>query len=1257
MNRRAAKIIALLFCNLLFSINLSAQVTKILKRSMTNSEFEKFKNLVGTFEEGKNYNLIINGHGTGLRPPTEKQWADMKNQAIIVDKLEFTNGTTTIPLNYDNSATNWFPPIGNQGSEGSCVSWACGYYTKTFQEAREHNWDLSACTWVSGHPIPDYQDKIFSPDFIYHQVNNGGDNGSYYSDDMNLLQSIGCCTWNKMPNSTTDHTSWPTEDAWRQAPWYRSQTGFGYMSINTDQGIANLKQYLADGNLVIISLDAGFYSNLTSQDLWTLDNYNPSGTNHANTIVGYDDNYGPFTESGNSNKYGAFKVANSWGVGGWEKVADGFYYISYECLKQRMNLVYLYQNYVNYIPKMVAVFEINHYMRGENQIGFGIGDPAAPYNYKSFNDFIYKGGNIPFPDNPIVIDISEFISGLNNSDQFFLKDYDGGTSATGTIDFFSVEKYDDYANGIPANVYTSTETPLNTQQSNNVYANLFISSETIYITYPAGGEVFNVGSNPTITYNSKGTSGYLNFDYSTDRGTTWFPIASNAADNGHYADWVVPNTPSVYCKIRISDADGNPSIISKGLFRIGQEEFTEQTSIPLTGVQYSSAAWGDYNNDGYLDILLTGDSKSKIYKNNGNNTFTEQTSISLDEVFEPSVAWGDYDNDGDLDILLTGSGESIIYRNNGNNTFTKQAQIKLEGVFEGSAAWGDYNNDGNMDILLTGHLASGKTISKIYRNNGENAFVEQTSIVLSGVWCGSIAWGDYDNDGDLDILLTGCTSISGSDLISKIYQNNGNNTFTELTSISLIGVVRGSARWGDYDNDGDLDILITGSGSSTIVYRNDGDNTFTEQASISIIGVEYSSAAWGDYDNDGDLDILLSGNHLVNGQITGISKIYQNKGNNSFGEQTSISFIGVGNGSTVAWGDYDNDGDLDILLTGNSKSGPISKIYRNNCTKLNILPSAPSNLKTVLNGNDVIFSWDKSTDAETPQNGLTYNIIIGTTPGACNILSPMSDRNTGRRRVISFGNAGHLNNKIIKNLPNGRYYWSVQAIDNTFAGSKFSEEQSFSIPNIFSDTEPASLSTPIHFNEGGSDPGDGHEIAMNFTALNGSGNITVNQTNTTPQNSPGKNVCGYFWEFSKGSGITSFTTNITFHYSDNDVAGYNESSASLGIAKFNSTTNSWQWLGGNIDPNNNTITVNGVTSFSTFALFRRIFGDYNGDGYVDAADLQKLGDCWHSKSISEFQYDTDARFFNFNKNTDDGDQIIDAADLQVFGDCWHNGIK
>ena len=492
-----SKYVLLIIILLSFSITSYSQGIKLKKRVMTDIEFTKLKNSVGTYEKGKNYNQIIDGHGTGLVPPTKEQWEEMKNQQLIVDKIEFPNGTAAVPSNYDNSATNWFPPIGNQGIQNSCVSWACGYYTKTFQEAKEHNWDLSGCSWEGGswgHPDAAYQDKIFSPAFIYNQVNNGFDNGSYYSDNIKLLDRIGCCTWDKMQYIPNDYTIWPAESAWRQAPLYRSQPNYSYINVSTDADIENLKQLLTDGNLAIIAVNANyFYSHLATGDIWTLDNYNPSGTNHANTIVGYDDNYGPFTESGNSNTRGAFKIANSWGVGGWENNADGFYYISYECMKQRIRYIYLYQNYVNYKPEMVAVFKMNHSKRGENSIDLGIGDTGSPAALKSFDDFYYNGGNYPFPDNKIVVDITEFLPYLTGStNQFFMRVYDGGTSFTGTIQYFSVEMYDDYINGIRTHVYTSTETPLSTQQNNNVYANIIVSTDCALNLQPGNYELSNL---------------------------------------------------------------------------------------------------------------------------------------------------------------------------------------------------------------------------------------------------------------------------------------------------------------------------------------------------------------------------------------------------------------------------------------------------------------------------------------------------------------------------------------------------------------------------------------------------------------------------------------------------------------------------------------------------------------------------------------------------------------------------------------------
>jgi PKD repeat protein len=557
------------------------------------------------------------------------------------------------------------------------------------------------------------------------------------------------------------------------------------------------------------------------------------------------------------------------------------------------------------------------------------------------------------------------------------------------------------------------------------------------------------------------------FGYGDQIGTTgWYCIYNGQADSV-FLKGLAPNTEYTVEVIEYLGPSGSEHYYSKhsnanddiGFFNTSL--ITEQTGISLTGMMYSSAAWGDYNNDGWLDFIISGFTnpgcKSKLYKNNGDGTFSEQTGISLTGVASGSVTWGDYDNDGYLDLLLTGSSDSSdytytskIYHNNGNNTFTEQTNIILDKVVNSSAAWGDYDNDGYLDILLTGFSDSFNPVSKVYHNNGNNTFTEQTSIKLTGVGNGSVSWGDYDNDGNLDILLTGATGTSPNNPVSKIYRNNGDGTFSEQTNIHLTGVYNGSASWGDYDNDGYLDILLSGSDSSgnkvTKIYHNNGNGTFTEQTRISLIGLTLSSAVWGDYDNDGFLDILLTGYFSWTGSVL---KIYHNNGDNTFSEQTGISIPGVSFGS-VAWGDYDNDGDLDILLTGGLNSYPVSKIYNNNTIVktgtcfANLKPKAPSNLSQTFLPGSVKLQWSSVTTDETPAKTMSYNVRLHKNIDTIwRAASQAAD--SGLRRVAAYGNCQLNAFYIFKNLKQAKYYWQVQAVDQGFKGGDWSVVDSFEV--------------------------------------------------------------------------------------------------------------------------------------------------------------------------------------------------------------------
>jgi hypothetical protein len=516
-----------------------------------------------------------------------------------------------------------------------------------------------------------------------------------------------------------------------------------------------------------------------------------------------------------------------------------------------------------------------------------------------------------------------------------------------------------------------------------------------------------------------------------------------------------------------------PSPTSENMGIFSSSLFSEQTGIQLSSIGFSSVTWGDYDNDGYADILVTGNpgpvnsSVTKIYHNNGDNTFSEQTSISLPGVSFSSVAWGDYNNDGFLDILLTGVTSSVylskIYKNNGNNTFTEQTGISLPGVDVSSVAWGDYDNDGNLDFLLTGQSYDGY-ISKLYRNNGDNTFTEQTGISLPGIASGSLGWGDYNNDGNLDFLLTGYTGSNG---VSKIYRNNGDNTFSDQTNILPAGLSAGSAAWGDYDNDGYLDILLTGNGYSKI-YHNNGDNTFTEQTGIHLTGINYGSAAWGDYDNDGFLDILLTGS-------TGssyISRIYHNNGDNTFTEETGILLTDV-DWSSIAWCDYDNDGDLDILMTGfDASSNAISKIYRNNLVAKsgtfapNIKPSAPTNLTSSISPGKTELTWSPVNNDETPDNAMSYNLRFKLKDATQWKFAPQAAEN-GYRRVPAMGNLQLNKSFRLKNLSPGTYYWQVQAVDQGYAGGAWSALNSFTVKNTqaFFKSDTVCRGSATHFTD------------------------------------------------------------------------------------------------------------------------------------------------------------------------------------------------
>jgi hypothetical protein len=484
-------------------------------------------------------------------------------------------------------------------------------------------------------------------------------------------------------------------------------------------------------------------------------------------------------------------------------------------------------------------------------------------------------------------------------------------------------------------------------------------------------------------------------------------------------------------------------LLSLTAFPVAAAQFTEidpglpQKLTPCVVV-------GDYDGDGDLDVLVTASGShdiafSTLYKNTG-GTFTD-SGIALLGLARASAAWGDFDGDGDLDLAISGVTSAQVpttrvFRNDGA-TFSVASGSFL-GVLAGNVAWGDYDGDGDLDLLVTGVTsasAQGVAATRLYRNDG--GVFTSVPHPFPDCYRGAVAWGDYDNDGDLDVVITG---TNASALFASVWRNDGNGNFTDAGA-GLTAVDIGYVAWGDYDNDGDLDLLIggdtlTSDGGYSRIYRNDG-GTFSD-VNAGLQGLLWSSAAWGDYDNDGDLDIMLMGYDAV-AQAT-VSRLYRNDAGTFVGTADAFHNLFLG---TLYWMDYDNDGDLDLLLAGNTSGLDVLRIYRNNNLTANAVPAAPANLAASVSGASANLTWDAASDDHTPAAGLSYNLRVGTTPGGAEIVSPQSGGN-GTRRLPALGNTGAFLGARLNHLVSGAtYYWSVQAVDGGLAGSAFAAEGSF----------------------------------------------------------------------------------------------------------------------------------------------------------------------------------------------------------------------
>ena len=391
----------------------------------------------------------------------------------------------------------------------------------------------------------------------------------------------------------------------------------------------------------------------------------------------------------------------------------------------------------------------------------------------------------------------------------------------------------------------------------------------------------------------------------------------------------------------------------------------------------SGGGFFDYDGDGDLDIYLVNGAiqteggqdqttHNVLYRNDGDNTFTDVTNEAGigSTAYGVGAAVGDYNNDGDIDLYVTNFGADQLYRNNGDSTFTDVTTHAGVGNsnWGTSCAFADVDNDGHLDLYVANYAAYAPendirceergvhvycgphaypaVHDTFYKNNGDGTFTDMSALFRPSDLIPQhglgVTFGDYDADGDTDLY------VANDQDPNFLFQNGGSGNF--LPNFSEVALISGvcyndmgkeeagmGTDFGDYDNDGWLDLTVSNYQTETnTVYHNHDGTFFTDNTITSgIAEVTHGYLGWGikffDYDNDGYRDIFVANGHLMD-NITRLEKhvtypqrnlLFRNLGDGRFAnvlsETDGLALEKVSRGAAI--GDYDNDGDLDILVT------------------------------------------------------------------------------------------------------------------------------------------------------------------------------------------------------------------------------------------------------------------------------------------------------------------------------------------------------
>lgn len=436
------------------------------------------------------------------------------------------------------------------------------------------------------------------------------------------------------------------------------------------------------------------------------------------------------------------------------------------------------------------------------------------------------------------------------------------------------------------------------------------NSGTNWFSVYSGGYIYDIYFINSITGWGVGSAGKI--VKSTDNGNTWLVQSSGVTSTLNAIHMADANTGYIVGSggILLKTTNGGGVPIVPVFQKIVNSQLNEQG-------YFGSYDVGDFDNDGFNDILIgqfndacwTCSYPLSIFRNI-NGTFTKITTgpIASQLARASGIYWADYDNDGKLDVFVGQqvSTNNFLFHNEGNGNFTKviSGSIVNDGGDSRGNAWADYDKDGWLDLFVCNCI--NKTNS-LFHNNGNGTFTKVTSGTIVNEVGNSrgAAWGDYDNDGWQDLFVT---NYQGEK--DYLFHNNGNGTFTKILNGPMVNDNKWgtSCSWADYNNDGWLDLCVTNSNDYINLFLNTGFGNFILSSTTpNLEQGTTSNPSWGDYNNDGWLDLFVA-------RGNGGNLLFRNNTQGNFVRITNEELTNE-NGSAGGFFDYNNNGKLDLIIT------------------------------------------------------------------------------------------------------------------------------------------------------------------------------------------------------------------------------------------------------------------------------------------------------------------------------------------------------